>query len=194
VRFVNYIGNLTRLAVELVNSEEPSGLREEFFRQHRITAPRPDELNTLLPALREAVAAVADGSPVAPVNQLLQHFPPNIQVSDHDETDAQHLHFARDGEDPVSWLGRSCAAALAHVICGDPSVTVGRCHAAGCPRFYVDESRNRSRRFCSGTCASRTTVAAYRARRKTTRTRASGNGGTGIDDLPAANGQRRTLL
>ncbi|WP_436850251.1 CGNR zinc finger domain-containing protein, partial [Streptomyces monashensis] len=29
-----------------------------------------------------------------------------------------------------------------------------------------DDSRNRTRRFCSNACASRTTVAAYRARRK----------------------------
>jgi predicted RNA-binding Zn ribbon-like protein len=77
-----------------------------------------------------------------------------------------HLHFARNGEDAIPWLCRCCAAALAQVICGDPGVTVGRCLAAGCQRFYVDDSRNRSRRFCSNACASRTTVAAYRARRK----------------------------
>jgi predicted RNA-binding Zn ribbon-like protein len=79
---------------------------------------------------------------------------------------APHLPFARDGEGPTAWLARSCAAALAHVICGDPDVTVGRCQADGCVRFHVDGSRNRSRRFCSNTCASRTTVAAYRARHK----------------------------
>jgi predicted RNA-binding Zn ribbon-like protein len=66
----------------------------------------------------------------------------------------------------VTWLGRSCAAPLAHVVCGDPAVTIGRCHAAACGRFHLDPSRNRTRRFCSHTCASRTTVAAYRARRK----------------------------
>jgi len=52
------------------------------------------------------------------------------------------------------------------VICGDPNVTVGRCQAARCQRFYVDDSGNRSRRFCANACASRTNVAAYRARRK----------------------------
>jgi hypothetical protein len=169
VDYVNYIGNLTRLAVELANGEEPSGLRQEFLRQHHITTPRADDLDLLLPSLREVVAAVADGGPVAVVNQLLRRFPPQIQVTDHDAAAGLHLHFAQDGEDPVSWLGRSCAAALAQVICNDPAVTVGRCRAARCPRFYVDESRNRSRRFCSGTCASRTTVAAYRARSKAPR-------------------------
>jgi predicted RNA-binding Zn ribbon-like protein len=168
VRYVAYIGNLTRIAVELVNGEAPSELRREFFRQHHIADPGAKTLADLLPALRDAVSAVADGGPSTPVNLLLQHFPPAMYVSEHDGEDQPQLHFARDAEEPVPWLGRSCAAALAHVICGDPEVTVGRCQADRCDRFYVDVSRNRSRRFCSNTCASRTTVAAYRARRKAT--------------------------
>ncbi|WP_406158461.1 CGNR zinc finger domain-containing protein [Streptomyces canus] len=43
-------------------------------------------------------------------------------------------------------------------------MTLGRCAAAGCEDYFVDQSRNRTRRFCSHACASRTTVAAYRAR------------------------------
>jgi hypothetical protein len=165
VRYVAYIGNLTRMAVELVNGDEPSELRREFFRQHHVAEPDADGLEDLLRYLREAVAAVADNGPIAPVNLLLQRFPPEIHVSGHDGEGQQHLHFARDGEESVTWLGRSCAAALAHAICGDPEVTVGRCRADGCARFYFDDSRNRSRRFCSNTCASRTTVANHRARR-----------------------------
>ncbi|MEU9839768.1 CGNR zinc finger domain-containing protein [Actinomadura sp. NPDC048032] len=166
MRYVAYIGNLTRLAVELVNGDEPSELRREFFQQHDVV--EPDDPGDLLPALRDAVAAVADGGPPLPVNLLLDRFPPAMRVAEHDG-DGPHLHFARDGEDGVHWLGRSCAAALAHVLCGDPDVTVGRCRADGCARFYVDESRNRSRRFCSNACASRTTVAAHRARRRASR-------------------------
>ena len=48
----------------------------------------------------------------------------------------------------------------------DPAATIGRCQARGCARLFVDQSRNRSRRFCGNTCASRTTVAAYRARQR----------------------------
>ncbi|MEU8121103.1 CGNR zinc finger domain-containing protein [Spirillospora sp. NPDC049024] len=163
MRYVAYIGNLTRLAVELVNGDEPSDLRREFFQQHHVA--EPDDLRDLVPALRDAIAAVADGGPSLPVNLLLDRYPPEMRVAEHDG-DGPHLHFARDGEDGVQWLGRSCTAALAHVLCGDPDVTVGRCRADGCARFYVDDSRNRSRRFCSNACASRTTVAAHRARRR----------------------------
>jgi predicted RNA-binding Zn ribbon-like protein len=56
------------------------------------------------------------------------------------------------------------AAELALVAAGDPAVTLGRCAAAGCGNYFVDQSRNRTRRFCGNACASRTTVAAYRAR------------------------------
>jgi hypothetical protein len=166
VHYVNYIGNVTRVAVELVNGDPASGLLREMYRQHEIEPASSQRLQQLLPDLREAAEAVADGGPITPVNTLLARFPPDIHVSDHDAPGEQHLHFARNGEDAISWLGRCCAAALAHVICGDPDVAVGRCQAAGCQRFYVDDSRNRSRRFCSNACASRTTVAAYRARRK----------------------------
>jgi hypothetical protein len=164
VSYVGYIGNLAQLAVELVNGAEPSGLRREMLRDHEIAAPADGELDKLMPPLREALAVVASGGPIAPVSRLLQLYPPDVHVSEHDGS--KHLHFARNGDDPVSWLGRGCATALAHVIRGDPAVAVGRCQAAGCPRFYVDESRNRSRRFCGNACASRTTVAAHRARRR----------------------------
>lgn len=166
MRYVDYIGNLTRLAVEIVNGDVPSEVRQEMFRQHRIAELDAEQLAAFLPGLRKAVEAASQSGPYDPVNALLKQHPPLIRVDDHDGDDAPHLHFAPNGEDAVSWLGRSCAAALAHVVCGDPAVTIGRCRALACGRFYVDDSRNRTRRFCSNACASRTTVAAYRARRK----------------------------
>ncbi|MGW5371674.1 CGNR zinc finger domain-containing protein [Streptomyces sp. NPDC004011] len=62
----------------------------------------------------------------------------------------------------------SAPTALTLLNCGPaaarPAVTLGRCAAAGCDNYFVDQSRNRTRRFCSNACASRTTVAAHRAR------------------------------
>jgi len=159
MRYVNYIGNVVRLAVELVNGDRVS--EPEMFTQH-LVAP-PSDVSTLLQLLRPAVAAVADGAPIDAVNALLERYPPVLRVSDHDGGDP-HVHFAPNGEEALHWIARTCGAALAHVISGDPDVSIGRCHAEGCTRFYIDQSRNRSRRFCSGACASRTTVAAHRAR------------------------------
>jgi predicted RNA-binding Zn ribbon-like protein len=160
MRYEDYIANLALLAVELVNDAAPA---DELLREHGIATPTAGELVPLLKLLRPAMVAVADSGDPGPVNRLLRRYPPRLQISWHDGR--RHLHHAEDGEPPVTWLGRSCAAALAHVACGVPEVTIGRCRAAGCPRFFVDQSRNRSRRFCGNACASRTTVAAYRSRR-----------------------------
>jgi hypothetical protein len=169
MRYEDYIGNLAQLAVELVNSgsaDDLTGIAADLFSEHGVGRPGAGELAGLLGLLRPAMAAVAEGGDPEPVNRLLRRHPPRLHISDHDGL--PHLHHAENGEAPVPWLGRSCAAALAHVACGVPEVTIGRCQATGCPRFFVDQSRNHSRRFCSNTCASRTTVAAYRERRKGT--------------------------
>ncbi len=168
MRYEDYIGNLARLAVELVNTGTADGLTgtdADLLSEHQVSRPTAGELAPLLALLGPAMAAVADGTDPSPVNRLLRRFPPRLHVSTHDGL--PHLHHAEHGEPAIAWLGRSCAAGLAHVACGAPEVIIGRCQA--CPKFFVDQSRNRSRRFCSNTCASRTTVAAYRERRKGTR-------------------------
>ena len=164
MRYEDYIGNLAGLAVELVNTGTTDG---DLLTEHGIARPTADELTQLLALLRPAMAAVAEAGDLEAVNRLLRRYPPRLHISAHDGL--PHLHHAEDGEPPVPWLGRSCAAALAHVACGVPELTIGRCQAEGCPKFFVDQSRNHSRRFCGNTCASRTTVAAYRERRKEAR-------------------------
>jgi predicted RNA-binding Zn ribbon-like protein len=162
VRYEDYMGNVARLAVELVNTGEVQS--KDMLTEHSIDEPDRAELEQLLPSLRAAVAAICDRSALEPVNRLLSRYPPHLEVTDHDGPGTAHLHYAPDGDAAVRWLGRTCAAALAHIACDTPEVTLGRCQAAGCGRFYVDQSRNRSRRFCGNACASRTTVAAHRAR------------------------------
>lgn len=160
MQYADYIGNVVRLAVDLVNGDPLSDA--EMLAEHAVT-PVAD-LTPLLAVLAPAVAAAADGGPAAAVNALLERYPPRVTVSDHDGR--PHVHYADNGENAEDWLGRTCAAVLGFVLAGDPEITLGRCQAAACSRFFVDQSRNRSRRFCSGACASRTTVAAHRARQR----------------------------
>lgn len=168
MRYEDYIANLAGLAVAVANAGTAralTGIDADLFAEHDVVPPDDTELESLLPELRRALAAAAqngDGGDLVAVNRLLDSYPPRLRVSAHDGIG--HLHHAGDGEDGLPWLGRCCAAAIAHVACGIPDVTIGACHAAGCENFFVDRSRNRSRRFCSNTCASRTTVAAYRRR------------------------------
>ncbi len=165
----DYIANLTQLAVDVSNggtARRLTGISAELFADHQVTPPSDAELGRLLPGLRAALEAVVGEGDMMTVNELLAAYPPNLHVSLHDGPDHPHLHHARDGEAGLTWVGRSCAAALAHVACGVPEVSVGRCSAVDCGRFFVDQSRNRSRKFCGNACASRTTVAAYRARKR----------------------------
>jgi hypothetical protein len=156
VQYGDYIGNVTRLAVELANTgtlDQRGELVAAFFDEHEVTPP-PDA----------ALAQLIDGTPPNAVHQLLRDYPPEMHLSDHDGEGAWHIHFSRNGTPAQRWLGQLVAAKLALVAAGDPAVTLGRCAAAGCGNYFVDQSRNRIRRFCGNACASRTTVAAYRAR------------------------------
>ena len=167
MHYEDYIGNTARLAVELANdggTERLSPGSLLMFTDHGVARPAPAELDRLLPLLRAAVAAIVDGRPLGPVNELLAAYPPQLWLSDHDEGGAPHVHYAREDQPPVEWLGRFCAAGLAHIAAAAQLAAIGRCAAAGCPNFFVDQSRNRTRRYCGNTCASRTTVAAHRSR------------------------------
>ena len=57
------------------------------------------------------------------------------------------------------------AMAFADVIRAGELARLRRCAALDCDDVLVDLSKNRSRRFCSLTCANRVNVAAYRSRR-----------------------------
>jgi predicted RNA-binding Zn ribbon-like protein len=77
-----------------------------------------------------------------------------------------HLHYARDGAPLARWLSTMAVSGLVLYTCRHGRARLRRCAAPGCGRWLVDTSRNQSRRYCEHACASRTTVAAYRARRQ----------------------------
>ncbi len=161
----DYIGNVTRLAVELANTgtlDEHGELVAAFFTEHGVTSPPGGDYGELPDLVRTALAQSVDGAAPGAVQRLLRDYPPEMHLSDHDG--GWHIHFSRNGTPAERWAGQLIAAQLALVAAGDPAVTLGRCAAAGCGNYFVDQSRNRTRRFCSNACASRTTVAAHRAR------------------------------
>src|SRR3712207_2389930 len=75
-------------------------------------------------------------------------------------------HSARADAPVLEQLTTTVAMGLSQVVVQHGWQRLGVCSAEGCDDVYVDTSRNASRRYCSNTCASRSTVAAYRARRK----------------------------
>lgn len=163
--YADYLANATRLAVEVANTgyaRDPGAISHQMLTDHQVDCPTAAELEPLRRLLREVLGQIVTGGRAEAVGTLLKRYPPDMHLSEHDGI--LHIHFARDGLPPQRWIGQTTAAALAHVATGDPGVTLGRCAASGCDRFFVDQSRNRTRRFCSGSCASRTSVAVFRAR------------------------------
>jgi predicted RNA-binding Zn ribbon-like protein len=153
------------LAVELANTgtlNRDAELVAAFFAEHEITPPPDGQYGDLPDLVRAALEQSVDHTAPDGVHRLLRDYPPDMHLSDHDG--GWHVHYGRNGAPAEQWLGQQIAAKLALLAAGDPAVTLGRCAAAGCGNYFMDQSRNRTRRFCSNPCASRTTVAAYRAR------------------------------
>jgi predicted RNA-binding Zn ribbon-like protein len=163
--YADYLANATQLAVDVANTGyagDPGSVSHQMLTDHQVTWTTAAEIEPLRRLLGQALEQIVTGSRTEAVSTLLKRYPPDMHLTEHDGV--LHIHFARDGLPPQRWIGQTAAAALAHVATGDPGVTLGRCAASGCDRFFVDQSRNRTRRFCSGACASRTSVAAFRAR------------------------------
>jgi predicted RNA-binding Zn ribbon-like protein len=75
-----------------------------------------------------------------------------------------HLHVDAPGASWGGWLAASGAMALALLIAEHGIEALGRCQAPGCAHVLLRTGPGPARRFCDSACASRTRVAAYRAR------------------------------
>lgn len=98
------------------------------------------------------------------LNQQLDRTPMRPRVSTHDDRDP-HLHVEPDGAGAIERLRANCLMGLAAVLCDGGRLRLGTCDAGDCDLVWLDTSRNARRRFCSDRCATRTHVAAHRARR-----------------------------
>jgi predicted RNA-binding Zn ribbon-like protein len=75
-----------------------------------------------------------------------------------------HLHVDAPGASWGGWLAASGAMALALLIAEHGTGVLGQCEAPGCAHVLLRTGPGPARRFCGNACASRTRVAAYRAR------------------------------
>ncbi|GAA1478858.1 CGNR zinc finger domain-containing protein [Nocardioides aestuarii] len=162
-------------AVELVNSaEEPDTLdavadlddfwsRWRYTGRHDRTRAELSEVRDLRPRLRALLLAPRDEA-VELVNAALSEVSFRPALVRHEEFD-WHLH-AVDHDAPLAErILVETAMAMVDVIRADEHSRIGVCADDGCGGVVLDLSRNRSRRYCSTTCANRNAVAAYRARR-----------------------------
>jgi predicted RNA-binding Zn ribbon-like protein len=165
-------------AVDLVNSaEEPDTLTgtaevDEWYVRHGYTGRRDRDaaelaaLRELRPVLRELLTADRDRAAEL-VNHMLADARAMPQLVRHDEID-WHLHAVSADEPLINRVLVETAMAMADLVRGDEMSRLAICADATCEGVVLDLTRNRSRRFCSTTCANRNAVAAYRARRRVT--------------------------
>jgi predicted RNA-binding Zn ribbon-like protein len=101
---------------------------------------------------------------VTEVNALLAEGHALPRLVEHDDQ-GWHIHATDDDAPLADRAAVEFAMAMVDVIRAGERERLQVCTADDCDDVYVDLSRNRSRKFCDGTCGTRANVAAYRARR-----------------------------
>ena len=158
----------------LVNSgEEPDTLTDlaqldAWYDEHGFTGRRDHDeaelraLRALRPVLRRLLTADRDTAAEL-VNEILLEAQALPQLRRHDGLD-WHIHAVPFDAPLARRVAVEAAMAMIDVIRADELSRLSVCADATCEGLVLDLSRNRSRRFCSTTCANRNAVAAYRAR------------------------------
>lgn len=176
--FASYTDWSVRTAADLVNSRGSVSGREylagpedlrRFLREHdmapgTIAERDMDEVREVRDRLRAVWETTSDRQRARLLNRLLAEAGTMPQVTDHGGD--WHLHYVPMEAPIAQRLAAMAAMGLAVVVSDYGHERLGICGADNCRDVYVDTSRNRSRRYCDDTCASRMNVAAYRARQK----------------------------
>ena len=118
-------------------------------------------------ALRPRLAGLwemTEDDAVRLVNTLLRDANALPQLLKHDGWE-YHIHATSPQAPLADRLAVDAAMAFADLIRFGELGRLRYCAASDCEDVLVDLSKNRSRRFCSLTCANRVNVAAYRSRR-----------------------------
>lgn len=110
-------------------------------------------------------AAGRDPEVVTTLNALLDTYPVRPRISGHDTTD-WHMHVTGRGSSVSAEHLAGAVWGLAVWVCRYGSARFGVCADHRCGFVYLDTSSNNCRRFCSERCATRSHVAAHRARKR----------------------------
>jgi predicted RNA-binding Zn ribbon-like protein len=106
-----------------------------------------------------------DTEAVNELNSLLEAFPVQPRISGHDASD-WHMHVASRGSSVSAEYLAGAVWGLSVWLCEYGSARFGICADERCRNVYLDTSSNNCRRFCSERCATRSHVAAHRARKR----------------------------
>ena len=167
-----YGSSAVELAIDLANADLNSP--ETFLTSHdewfapgtalTLSGRDAGKVRETAQLVRAVALADSQEAVIARLNELLALARPRPYATDHDGE--LHLHYASADSPALEQLTTTVAMGLSQVVVQHGWQRLGVCSAEQCDNVYVDTSRNASRRYCSNTCASRSTVAAYRARQK----------------------------
>jgi predicted RNA-binding Zn ribbon-like protein len=113
----------------------------------------------------ELGAGERDHDAVHALNALLEAYPMQPRISGHDAGD-WHMHVTSRGASVSAEYLAGAIWGLAVWLCEFGSARFGVCADERCGNVYLDTSSNCCRRFCSERCATRSHVAAHRARKR----------------------------
>ncbi|XTZ16186.1 CGNR zinc finger domain-containing protein [Micromonospora echinospora] len=139
-----------------------AGLREDITERDLATFRRARKR---LRGVFEYGASGQDAEAVAELNALLEAYPVHPHISGHDSSD-WHMHPASRGASMAVDYLAGAVWGLAVWLCEYGSARFGVCADERCGNVYLDTSSNCCRRFCSERCATRSHVAAHRARKR----------------------------
>lgn len=118
--------------------------------------------------LREVFVKASSGDDAGAadiLNALLQQFPVQPRISGHPDRN-WHMHVTGRGSTVSGEFVAGAAWGLSAWLCRHRGSRFGVCADERCGNVYLDTSSNNCRRFCSERCATRSHVAAHRARKR----------------------------
>ena len=163
-----------RTAVDLVNSRlDDLNDLQELLRHDQWMAEEATERDVAtfrrarnrLRDVFELGSKGRDIEAVATLNALLEAFPVQPRISGHDSND-WHMHITSRGSSISAEYLAGAVWGLSAWLCQYGSARFGVCADERCGNVYLDTSSNCCRRFCSERCATRSHVAAHRARKR----------------------------
>ena len=140
--------------------------RWEWTGARPTTSAEVDAVRALRPRLRQIWSRDEEGL-VDAANNLLEEGHALPRLVRHGAF-GWHVHATRDDAPFARRISVEVGMALVDVIRTGETGRLKVCAGADCEDLIIDLSKNRSRKFCGGTCGTRANVAAYRARKAAT--------------------------
>lgn len=140
--------------------------RWEWTGRRPSTEAEVDAVRRLRPRLRE-IWSLPEERLVEATNTLLEDGQALPRLVRHGAF-GWHVHATSDDAPLARRIAVEVGMALIDVIRGDETDRLKVCAGDDCEDLLIDLSKNRSRKFCDGTCGTRANVAAYRARKAAT--------------------------